>query len=144
MPDDWPVSASVPPTLADVRRHADRGAWETAARGCEQLLKKDNLNSTSHFYHALVLEQMGRHNQAERSLRRAIYLDRQSVLAHYYLGLFLQSRGDPRQAERSLENAVDLLQSRADADIFADADGITVAELRKLAKMHIEILRGEV
>ena len=135
---------NLPYTLIDVRRHADRGAWESAARCCEQLLRTDNLNSATHFHHALVLQQMGRHDEAERSLRRAIYLDRQSVLAHYYLGLFLQSRGDGRHAERSFENALDLLRARGDTEVFADADGITVAELRKLAKMHIEILRERV
>ena len=127
-------------TLDDVRRLADQGAWHSAALQCEQLLRTDNLNSTVHFYHALVLGQLGRQDEAERSLRRAIYLDRQSVLAHYYLGLSLQSRGNARQAERSFENVVDLLQSRRDIDILADADGITAAELRRLAKMHIEIL----
>ena len=138
------ASETVHPTLADARRHADRGCWEDAARCCEQLLERDNLSSTVHFYHGLILEQMKRHAAAMRSLRRAIYLDRQSVLAHYYLGLFLQSRSDPRQAERSFENSLDLLRSRGDADIFADADGITVAELRKLATMHLEILRERV
>jgi chemotaxis protein methyltransferase CheR len=144
--DNRPQDTILPhsPTLADVRRHADEGAWESAVTGCEQLLKKDNLSSAVHFYHGLVLEQMGRHDEAERSLRRAIYLDRQSVLAHYYLGLFLQSRGNGRQAERCFENALDLLCSRGDADIFADADGITVAELRKLAKIHLEVLRERV
>jgi len=87
---------------------------------------------------------MRRHAAAERSLRRAIYLDRQYVLAHYYLGLLLQSRDDPRQAARSFENALDLLGPRRDADTFADADGITVAELRKLAKTHVEILRERI
>jgi chemotaxis protein methyltransferase CheR len=144
--DNRPQVDNLPdlPTLADVRRYADEGAWESAVRGCEQLLQKDSLNSAVHFYHALVLEQMGRHDEAERSLRQAIYLDRQFVLAHYYLGLFLQSRGNGRQAERCFENALDLLLSRGDADIFADADGITVAELRKLAKIHIEILQERV
>jgi chemotaxis protein methyltransferase CheR len=141
---DRPAIENVPPTLADVRVHADHGAWDSAAGCCEQLLQKDILNSVVHFYHALVLEQMGRHDEAERSLRRAIYLDRQSVLAHYYLGLFLQSRGGGRQAERSFENAVELLRSRGDAEIFADADGMTVAELRKLATMHIGIIREQV
>jgi chemotaxis protein methyltransferase CheR len=144
--DNRPQVVNLPhkPTLADVRRYADGGAWESAVGCCELLLKQDNLNSTSHFYFALVLEQTGRHDEAQKSLRRAIYLDRQSVLAHYYLGLSLQSRGDGRHAERSFENALDLLRSRSDSDIFADADGITVAELRKLAKMHIEILRERV
>jgi chemotaxis protein methyltransferase CheR len=144
--DDRPRVDNPPhhPTLADIRRYADQGAWEIAVRACEQLLKQDNLNSKIHFYHALVLEQTGKHDEAERSLRRATYLDRQSVLAHYYLGLFLQSRGDLRRAERSFENALQLLRSRSDADIFVDADGITAAELRKLAKMHVEILRDRV
>jgi Tfp pilus assembly protein PilF len=132
------------PTLADVRSYSDQGAWEKAAQCCEQLLKKDNLNSTVHFFHALVFEQMRKHDDAERSLRRAIYLDRQSVLAHYYLGLFLQSRGDPRQAARSFENALELLRPRSDAEVFTDADGITVAELRKLTNMHLDILREKV
>jgi chemotaxis protein methyltransferase CheR len=127
-------------TLADVRHHADQGEWESAARLCEQLLRKDNLNSVVHFYQALVLGQMRRQDEAERSLRRAIYLDRQFVLAHYYLGIFLQSHGDLRLAARSFQNTLDLLRSRRDTDILADADGITVAELKKLAKMHLEIL----
>jgi chemotaxis protein methyltransferase CheR len=133
-------SECMAPTLADVRRDADQGAWESAAHRCEQLLKTDNLNSAVHFYHALVLRQLRREGEAERSLRRAIYLDRKSVLAHYYLGIFLQSKGDSRQAARSFENTLDLLHSRRDTDIFADADCITAAELKKLAKTHLEIL----
>jgi chemotaxis protein methyltransferase CheR len=136
-----PSNSAVEHTLADVRLYADRGEWENAVKCCEQLLKEDSLNSLAHFYHALVLGQMGRHSEAELALRRAIYLDRQSALAHYYLGLFLQSRGDPRQAARSFENAIELLESRRDADVITDADGMTVAEMKKLAKMHLEVLQ---
>jgi chemotaxis protein methyltransferase CheR len=128
-------------TLGDVRRCADQGDWESAARLCEQLLKKDKLNAAVHFYHALILGQMRKQGEAEKSLRRAIYLDRQFVLGHYYLGLFLQSQGDSRQAARSFENTLELLRSRRDADVLADADGITVAELTKLAQIHLEILK---
>jgi chemotaxis protein methyltransferase CheR len=132
------------PTLESVRHFANSGAWENAARCCEELLKKDNLQANVHFYHALVLEQMSKHGEAESSLRRSLYLNRQSVLAHYYLGMFLQSRGDRREAARSFENTLNLLRSRPDADSFADADGITAAELKELATMHLEILQGQV
>jgi chemotaxis protein methyltransferase CheR len=138
------MTKPAPPTLERARRYADSGAWEDAARCCEELLEKDNLKANVHFYHALVLEQMSRHAEAEGSLRRALYLDRQSVLAHYYLGLFLQSRGDFKQAARSFENALDLLRSRDDNDNFPDADSITAAELKKLAEMHLEILREQI
>jgi tetratricopeptide (TPR) repeat protein len=127
--------------LDDVRRHADRGAWEKASRCCEELLNQDDRNSGAHFYHGLVLYQMHRSAEAERSLRRAIELDRESVLPRYYLGLFLQSRGDLRQAAQSLENVLELLSVRRDAEIFADADGITAVELKKLVTMHLHTLR---
>ncbi len=89
-----PASEAAQPSLAEVRQQADRGEWKKSARSCEELLEKDNLNSAAHFYHALILEQMNRHAEAEQSLRRAIYLDRQFIMAHYHLGLFLQNRGD--------------------------------------------------
>lgn len=135
---------SAPPTLERLRHYADGGAWENAARCCEELLREDNLKAKVHFYHALVLEQMNKHVEAETSLRRVLYLDRRSVLAHYYLGLLLQSRGDPKQAARFFENTLNLLQFRDDADSFSEADGITAAELKKLAGMHLEILRTHV
>ena len=136
-----PANPKVAVRLADVRFHADQGEWANAVRCCEQLLKEDSLNALVHFYHGLVLGQTGRHSEAESALRRAIYLNRQSPLPHYYLGLFLQSRGDPRQAARSFENAIELLESRPGGEIFADADGITAAEMKKLAEMHIEVLQ---
>ena len=83
---------SIAPALADVRRHADQGAWETAARHCDRLLRQENLNAAVHFYRALILGQMNRQRESEKSLRRAIYLDRRFSLAHYYLGLSLQSQ----------------------------------------------------
>jgi chemotaxis protein methyltransferase CheR len=128
--------------LADIRHHADRGKWVDALACCQSLLQTDSLNSLVHFYHALVLDQTGRHTEAEAALRRAIYLDRRAVLAHYYLGLSLQSRGDPRDAVRSFENTIALLDLRVDTDVFPDADGITVGDLKKLALMQLEVLRA--
>jgi len=123
------ATRSAAPTLGEVRNSADVGDWKKAAACCEQLLKTDNLNASVHFYHALVLEQMRKHDDAERSLRRAIYLDRQSILAHYYLGLFLPSRGDPRQAARSFPLARWAKTTRPLIDNKSfDADSIGIAK----------------
>jgi chemotaxis protein methyltransferase CheR len=139
IPKPAPVVVPLPePTLDEARALADRGDWLTAVEICERLLKKDSLNWQAQFYHALVLEHMGRREEAEAGLRRAIYLERQSALPHYYLGLLLQSKGNARQAARFFQNAIQLLEARADADSFAEADGITVAEMRKLAQMHLQ------
>ena len=141
-PPQGNVDSASTQALSEVRRQADRGAWESAATCCEELLKKDRQNSQVHFYYGLILDQMQRGPEAERSLRRAIELDRQSVLPPYYLGLFLQSHGDlceaRGEAARLFERVLELLNHRRDADVFADADGMTAAELKKLVKMHIE------
>ena len=137
--DEGPPS---PLTLEDVRRLADRGAYEQAVEGCEALLEKERLNPRFHFYRALALEQVGRHAETEQALRRAIYLDRGFVLAHYHLGLFLQRRGDGRGAGRSFENALRLLSRMDPARPFEDGDGIRVAELKALTEMHLEVLRS--
>ncbi len=129
------------PGIDQVRSLADRGDWPSAVELCERLLSKDSLNWQTQFYHALVLDQMGRRDEAEAGLRKAIYLERQSALPHYYLGMLLQSKGNARQAARSFENAIQLLESRADAESFAEADGMTVGEMRKLAQMHLQVIQ---
>jgi len=141
-PDAVPLLSAPPePTIEQARALADRGDWLTAVEICERLLKKDSLNWQAQFCHALVLDHMGRRDEAEAGLRKAIYLERQSALPHYYLGLLLQSKGNDKQAARSFQNAIQLLESRADAETFADADGITVAEMRKLAQMHLQVVQ---
>lgn len=129
-----------PPGLARVRLLADQGEWESAAHCCRQILENDGLDPASHFYYALVLEQIGVLEDAERSLRRALYLDRRFTLAHYHLGLFLQKKNNVSQAARSFENVLELLSSRDQAETLADADGLTVADLKELARMHLEVL----
>jgi chemotaxis protein methyltransferase CheR len=123
-----------------IRALADRGAWEEAARLCAELLEVDPLNAPVHFYHALVLEQTGRHAEAEHALRRVLYLDRRAVLAHYYLGLLLQKTGQLRQAARSFRNTLQLLAGLEHGHVFRDGDGITAEELQKLTQMHLEVL----
>jgi chemotaxis protein methyltransferase CheR len=132
------------PTLADLRQRADQGDWEGAARFGKGLTETDNLNPLAHFHYALVLEQMGDYAASERSFRKAIYLDRQTALAHYHLGLLLQSRGHRRQAMRCFDNTLEVLASRPGDSLLLEAGEITVAELSKLVRMRLEILRAEV
>ncbi|MEX0713449.1 MAG: protein-glutamate O-methyltransferase CheR [Pirellulales bacterium] len=137
-PTTWP--AAVAERLADIRTKADRAQWEGAARSCDELIALDELNPTAHFYQALVLEQMGRHAETERALRRTIYLDRRFVLAHYHLGLLLQMRRDMAGAQRCFRNAIKLLNQMDDQQVFNDADGLTVGALKQWTQTHLEVL----
>src|SRR5262249_46417938 len=139
----WPETPVPKPgeetTLARVRELADCGDWDGAVAGCREILASDGLDPAVHYYYALVLEQLGRLDQAEASLRRALYLDRTAVLTHYHLGLLLQKK-DPRQAMRSFQNVLDLLSRERPADALALADGMTAADLEEMTRMHLEVL----
>jgi len=128
--------------LEEVRRLADGGRWEEATRRCGELMNEHRLSPQLHYYLALVMDQMGRHEESEASLRRTIYLDRGSVLAHYHLGLLRQKRGQTSGAIRSFENVLELLAPLRVDRVLDEADGLSVANLKELAEMQLEVLGG--
>ncbi|MGE5504270.1 MAG: CheR family methyltransferase [Actinomycetota bacterium] len=134
----------VPPPsgLAEVRELADRGQWEQAASCCDALLAVSTMDARVHFYRAMIHEQMGELESAEKALRRAIYLDRHFVLPHYHLGLFLLRRDDTVGASRSFRNVLSLLDRLDDAQAIVDGDDITGGQLRETVEMHLRLIGG--
>jgi chemotaxis protein methyltransferase CheR len=143
-PSPEPLAAPGPPpagiALEEVRELADRGHWVDAASKCRELLGKDGLNPLAHFTLALILEHTGENREAERSYRAAIYLDRAFTVAHYHLGLLLHRRRADKEAVRSFQNVVELLARTPGDHPLEHADGITAAELRQLAELHLALL----
>jgi chemotaxis protein methyltransferase CheR len=134
------VATAATSPFDEIRALADQGQLEQALRCCEKLLTSHKLNAAAHFYHGLILEQMGLHAETEQALRRAIYLDRRYVLAHYYLGLTLQRQGQFQRAERSFRNVLSLLSAMDHQQPLSDADNLTVGDLESLTNMHLEAL----
>lgn len=126
--------------LAHVRSLADAGRWEEAAKACEGLIQANAMDARAHFLKALVVEQTGDAEEAEQSLRRAIYLDRHFVLPHYHLGLFLWGRNDPAAAARSFRNVLALLERFTEDHSFSDGDDITAGQLREIVGMHLRLI----
>jgi chemotaxis protein methyltransferase CheR len=134
------VAIAADERIVRIRAHADCAQWAEAAALCRRMIEQDNLDPRGHFYHALVLEQTGQALEAERALGRAIYLDREFVLAHYHRGLLLQKGVDLAGAARAFRNVLNLLRAQDPRRRFAEADGITAADLAELARMQLEIL----
>jgi chemotaxis protein methyltransferase CheR len=135
-----PVPPPLPEGLALIRQLADAGNWGEAARRCEDALRQDDLNPALHFHHALILEQMGRHADSERALRRTIYLDRSFALAHYHLALLQKRSGNSIGAVQSLNNTRNLVSRLRASERIAEGDGITADELVQLAELQLESL----
>jgi chemotaxis protein methyltransferase CheR len=143
LPAAAPVAAPAPAmALQEVRDLADRGLWQAAAALGMQLTESDPLSAPAHFTLGLILESAASPQEAEPALRRAIYLDRNFALAHYHLANCLQSTGKREQARRSLQNVVQLLTNRPAGERVEHGDGMTVADLNQMAKLHLEILEA--
>jgi len=128
------------PHIEGLRELANRGDWKNAVHYYHQLLAQDRLNPITHFYHAVVLEQMGLSTEAERSLRLAIDLDRNFLMAHHLLGLALTKEKEPDQAALSFQNVLKLSFHMPDDQFVSEGAGMTVADLKGLAKMQLRSL----
>ena len=126
------------PDMEGLLQFADRGDWQSAAEYGHRLLAQDPLSPASHFYQALIFENLGVPAASERSLRQAIYLDRNFALAHYHLGLALKRAHKIPGAERSFGNVLKVLAGMPDDAMLTAGSGVTVTALKELAKMHLE------
>jgi chemotaxis protein methyltransferase CheR len=102
----------------------------------------DNLNPLAHLHRALEFDQAGHAVEAEKSLRRAIYLDRACAPAHFHLGVLLRSRSDLRHAGRCFANTIQALASQPEDAAVPGAGGATAAELTRLAEFELERIRA--
>jgi chemotaxis protein methyltransferase CheR len=128
-------------TLEDARMLADCGLWSDAEEICRKVLDHSPLDAPAHLTLGLILSHVGSPD-AIRELRRAIYIDRRLALAYYYLGTLLQKSGPTSDARRAFRNSLALLEERPSDEIVEYGDGITVGELKELARMHQEVLKG--
>ena len=131
------------PASADIQAIVDlanAGDWKRAAERCTALLAADPVNAPAHYYYALVLQSTGAHAEAEKALRRAIYLDRGFALAHYQLGLARKEARDVAGCVRALRNTLDALDQVPDETSISPCGLITALDLRELALQQLEIL----
>lgn len=137
-----PAAKSSPsaPSLERVRELADRGALHAAAALGKQLTTLEPLSAAAHFTLGLILESTLSCREAKEALRRAIYLDRNFALAHYHFATCLQTVGENAKARKSFLNAIQLLDELPPEKRLEHTDGLTVADLREMAKLHIEML----
>jgi chemotaxis protein methyltransferase CheR len=116
---------------------ADCGDWQAAAEQCQHMLTLDRLNAEIHFYQALIFENLAQGDEAESSLRQALYLDRNFALAHYHLGLALKRDGKMPASRRSFGNVLSALTGVPDDAELRAGRGITAVRLNELAGMQL-------
>jgi len=87
-----------PATLAEARRLADAGRFDDARVRCETYLASRPASADGYFLLGLVESGAGRPAEAERALRRSLYLEPRHDQALQLLALERERLGDAREA----------------------------------------------
>jgi hypothetical protein len=89
---------------------------------------------------ALLLDQIGHNDEAEKWLRKTLFLDHGFVPAHYLLGPTCLRRSDTTAAIRSFATTL-RLTTDTPKDLLIDVlQQISIGELRQLAAMHLSLI----
>lgn len=131
-PAPKPSQAQADERAAEIRRLADGGDREAAARAAEQAAAAFPMAAEIHFLHALVLIDLGRPAEALQAVRRVIYLDRGLAFAHWLHGIILErldGGAGARESRAAFGQALRLLQGRPADEIVPLSDGETAGGL---------------
>lgn len=100
-----PVPVQEPPALTDIRRLADQGRTAEAMQHCTHYLQRHPADAEAHYLLGLLCDGRNQPEQAERHLRRAVYLQPDHHEALLHLALLARRQGDTEAAERFLKRA---------------------------------------
>ncbi|MBI3853102.1 MAG: tetratricopeptide repeat protein [Verrucomicrobia bacterium] len=114
------------------RALANQGRLAGALTWCERWVAADKLDPSGHYLRAVVLQELGDHEPARRSLQRALYLQPDFVLAHFALANLARSRDEIAGAEKHFTTALRLLRRCQPGDLLPESDGLTAGRLTEI------------
>lgn len=114
------------------RACADEGRLAEAIEWCEQAIAADKLNPAHHYLLAVICQERGERDAAERALGRALYLEPEFALAHFALGNLCLGAGRQREARRHFANALTVLHAYAAEALLPESDGLSAGRLAEI------------
>jgi chemotaxis protein methyltransferase CheR len=111
-----------------------------AEASCAEAAARHALSTELHYLHGVLLLELGRDQEAERALRRALYLDRSLAVAHLTLGALAARHGDREAARRAYRNARDLCTARPADEAVPLAEGEPAGRLAAAAAAALAVL----
>lgn len=119
------------------RAYANEGRLELAESWCRKAIAADRINAETHYLMASILQELGREEEAEESLKRVLYLDHDCILAHYNLGNIALRRGDATMAGRHFRITEKILSKLPDNAVVPYSEGLNSAKLLQILRTTI-------
>lgn len=127
-----------------IRALANQGDRHRAETEVGDAIRIHPLCPELHYLRAIVLIEIGRHNEAIVSLRQAIYLDRSLAIVHFTLGSMLQRQGAAADARRAYQNVLVLCTERADDEVLPLSGCELTGQLIDAVRTQLAALEGNV
>jgi chemotaxis protein methyltransferase CheR len=118
---------------------ANLGHLEEAALYCEKSIQIDSLKIDTYFTYAMVLLELDRHEEAEKVLRKTLYLDINFVLGHYQLGIMLIHRNELEAGIKSLTNALTIVKQKSSQESIAGFAELNYGKLEVILLEEINL-----
>lgn len=107
---------------------------------CARCVRTHVTNPELHYLHGVLLLDLQRLPEAEKAVRKALFLDRELTIAHFTLGVILQRSGSQDKARRSFQNALQLCERLQPEAVIPLSDGEHAGRLAQMAKQHLDML----
>jgi chemotaxis protein methyltransferase CheR len=120
---------------------ASLGRTDEALRSCAASLQLAHDNKHTYLIQGLILGELNRGQDAEQSLRKALYLDHSFLEAHYELGMLRVRAGDLRGGIKSLENALKRAATGDPDRELHNAGGMTYRRFAQVLQNEIGMLK---
>ena len=120
--------------------HANRLRWDEAEKCIDAAIKVGQLAPEAYYLRGLILQELGRPEEAVESLRNSAFLDHSFVLAHFASVGLLARLGQTARAQKALETTIELLEQRSPDEVVPHGDGITVSRLLDLATLQRQLV----
>jgi chemotaxis protein methyltransferase CheR len=126
--------------LLDVQTLLNERGLAVAEAGCRDLLARHPLDAALQMTHASLLFDLGKPDESERALRRALYLDRSLLVAQMLAATLAEQRGEYQSAERQYAALAQQAAALPPDDAVPLGDGLTHAALASLAAQRVHAL----
>jgi len=114
------------------RTLANYGQLTEAMSWCERWLAADRIDASAHYFHAVILQELGQREAARQALQKALFLRPEFALAHFELGVLARASQRTAEADRHFANALAVLAKLSPGEALAESDGLTAGRLAEI------------
>jgi len=111
---------------------------EDALTACNKMISDYRLDAPLYFLRASIYQDMGKNQEAIKSLKQAVYADPDYIMGHFTLANLYFQQGNKNTAEKYYRNAISLLSSKSNNEIPEGSDGMSVNQIRQIVRRNLE------